>query len=741
MEREFSGVEKRLFLILFLAMIVVISGFAYLFMGDNKPPEKNFVGVININGPILTVEGTEMVVDSINKAFINSSIKSVVLKIDSPGGYAHLIEEIYLDILELKNKKPVVASIITALSGGYYIAVAADYIYASPSSMVGNIGVIGVAPESHTPSERDVETGPHKVTGFSRLLFPFNISNVLESFAGAVEERRGDRLKISPEVLRRGSIYMGKEAISVGLVDDLGALQRAAEHAALAAGIDSYEIVDIVSKRETEGELTSLSGGIQWRELTISTLNELYPPPAIYYLYLPSQAYKMENTSTVLTVGDSNGAVETKKGRVVVDLSHGNQISSDIFHLLSAELAMRGVYTRYEDTWEEVEVSLASAAALIIAAPTEVYSYDEFQTIKDFVANDRILLMFYDPALEYNDATSSILPINSLANRFGLTFARGYLYNMEEKYGLYRNIYVSSFKESNLTRDLASLVFLTATHIHSTDSDAAWTDDSTFSSISEKQGKYATVSILDKGNGTMAAFGDLTFLTEPFAYLEDNYQLIMNLVSVVTEIRVPVVEEPEEPDHNITEPNLPVGTVKTFIETIDGEVDEMIWTRTAENKTRVQRPNRITVYNLDEEGRLLSWVSDGIEQVFDEPLPDLPYPLIEDVAWAYRVGYNLTIDNQSYRGILESHGQIGSFEYVEAVNGEKYWCAKIFISETDELDRVDDLFIAESSQFLWVSSEAGLVKAEIDTSYYVDETLVLEEKRSLILQSIDLGEG
>ena len=67
-EREFSGVEKRLFLILFLAMIVVISGFAYLFMGDNKPSEKNFVGVININGPILTVEGTEMVVDSINKA-------------------------------------------------------------------------------------------------------------------------------------------------------------------------------------------------------------------------------------------------------------------------------------------------------------------------------------------------------------------------------------------------------------------------------------------------------------------------------------------------------------------------------------------------------------------------------------------------------------------------------------------------------------------------------------------------
>ena len=124
---------------------------------------------------------------------------------------------------------------------------------------------------------------------------------------------------------------------------------------------------------------------IPWRELTIPYLNELYPPPAMYYLYLPSQAYQFGNESAVDTEIATDGDLETKKGRVVVDLSHGNQIPSGAFHLLSAELSMREVYTAYEGTWGNVEDSLESAATLIIAAPTEPYTADEFQAIDDFV--------------------------------------------------------------------------------------------------------------------------------------------------------------------------------------------------------------------------------------------------------------------------------------------------------------------------------------------------------------------
>ena len=744
MEGENTGLERRLFIVLFVAIIVIVSGFAYLFLEGNAPVEESFIGVIKVDGPILTVEGTQTIVGAISRAIGNASIKGVVIKIDSPGGFAHLVEEIYLDVLALKGKKPVASSLVTALSGGYYIAAGTDYIFAAPSAMVGNVGVIGTAPSGLSPSERSVETGPYKITGFSRLMFPLNISNTLENFAGAVEEGRGDRLKISGTRLRTGAIFMGSEGIGAGLVDEIGALQKALEHVASEAGVESYTIVDLLAEGETgDGVVTLGEDALPWRELTIPYLNELYPPPAMYYLYLPSQAYQFGNESVVTTEAATDGDLETKKGRVVVDLSHGNQIPSGAFHLLSAELAMREVYTAYEGTWENVEDSLASAATLIIAAPTEPYTADEFQAIDDFVKQGRLLLFFYDPATEFNDAQDPLRAINSIANRYGLTFGQGYLYDLAEMYGLYRNIYVRSFDDSNFTKDIEALILLTATYLHSTDSDAAWTSRDTYSSSSEQQGRYAPISVLAKGNGTTVAFGDITFMMEPYAYLEDNYQIIMNLVAEITEIRVPVIvepEEPEEPPRNVTKPDLPVGTKKIFDEVVDGEENEMIWIIVSETEINAARPDGITIFTLDDEGRLVSWVSGDNEQVYDDPLPDFPYPLEEDEGWVYRVGYNYTFGNTTWRGQLESRGTVVGFEYVESGDGTLYWCAKIVIIETDDIDRVDDILVVVASELLWFSQEVGTVKMETDVEYYIDDFLVLEETRSTLLRSIVLGQ-
>jgi protease-4 len=743
LERDSASIERRLFIVLIVAIIVIISGFTYLYLDGSTPVEKSYIGLINVDGPILTVEGTQTIVGAISRAIGNTSIKGVVIKIDSPGGFAHLVEEIYLDVLELKEKKPVVSSLVTALSGGYYIAAGTDYIIAAPSAMVGNVGVIGTAPSGLSPSERSIETGPYKITGFSKLMFPLNISNTLENFAGAVEDGRGDRLKVSGARLRTGAIYMGSEGIHVGLVDEIGALQKAVEHVVTEAGVESYTIVNLISEEETEdGVVTQSDETLPWRELTIPYLNELYPPPAMYYLYLPSHAYQFGNESVVATDNATDSALETKKGRVVVDLSHGNQIPSGAFHILSAELSMRGVYTAYESTWDGVEDSLSSAACLVIAAPTETYTSDEFQVIDGFVKQGRLLLFFYDPATEFNDAQNPLRPINSLANRYGLTFGQGYLYNLEEMYGLYRNIYVRSFDDTNFTKDIEALVLLTATYLHSTDSDAAWTSTDTYSSASEQQGRYAPISVLTKGNGTTAAFGDITWMMEPYAYLEDNYQAIMNMVAEIIEIRVPVIIEPEEPEEprNVTDPDLPAGTVKIFDEVVDGEESEMIWSIISETEIRAKRPDRTTIYTLDEEGRLVSWVSDDIEQVYDAPFPDLPYPLQEDEGWIYRVGYNLTLGNVTWRGQIESRGTVVGFEYIEAVDGTLYWCAKIVIMETDNLDRIDDVLVVESSELLWLSQEAGTVKIEMDVDYYIGDLLVLEESRSLLLRSIVKGQ-
>ncbi len=743
MARKSLGFGTRLMIVLALACIILVSGLSYAYFSRPRAFERNFIGVIRVEGTFTSTEATGRITAAINRAIHNSSVKAVVLSIDSPGGYAHLIEQIYLDAQVLKERKPVVASVVTALSGGYYIAVAADYIYAHPTSMVGNVGVIGVAPDILLPSEKNLETGPYKAQGFSRLLFPFNLSHALESFAGAVEENRRGRLGLTPVELRRGMIYLGSEAVNIGLVDEIGSLQRAAERAAEDAGLVSYTIADIPSDVVTTGQTSTWGNetGVPWREITVATLNSLNPPPAIYYIYLPPEAYAVEESMVFSTTsGDSSLPSAVGPGQVVVDLSHGNKVSPWILNLLSAELAMRGVYTAFATTWDDLESALKMASCLIVAAPTRTYTKDEFNVIDDFVKKGRILLLFFDPAIEFIESNAFLGPVNSLANRWGLTFGKGYLYNEREYYGLYRNIYVKNFANNTITRNLNTIVLFTTTYLHSTDSDAAWTTSNTYASVAERRGAYVPVSVITKGNGTVAAFGDITFLMEPWAYVEDNYDLVMNIVYTISDVEVPIVED-EEPEHNITEPDLPVGTVKVYKETVDKDTHELRWTRTSENETRVERPDQVTVYHYDRDGNLLSWESNGMMAVYDSPVSDIPFPLVEGMGWAYKVGYNLTHEDLEYRGTLQGKGQVLGFEDVVAGAGEKYFCAKVKLEERDDLVSNDGNMTVVSSEHLWVSSEAGLVKAESFVEYYFDGQLGFEEDRSLILLYMEKGEG
>ena len=738
MESMSSASVKQLMAVLAVICVLVVSGLGYLYYAGTWRAERSLVGVINMEGSIISSQSADMVTAAINQAMFNASVKAVVLRIDSPGGYAHLIEQIYLDVQELKGRKPVVVSAVTALSGGYYVAVAADYIYAHPTSMIGNIGVIGVGPPTLIPSEQVLETGPHKVTGFSSLLFPFNLSHALDSFVSAVEEGRGSRLRPSSTELRRGTIYMGSEAVAAGLADEVGSLQRAAERAAEEAGLVEYQVVDIRPAAGTFGLFMCLSNEteVAWSEITVETLNGLNPPPAVYYLYLPPRTHAQGLVSLGSASEDVNAStskVATGRGPVAVDLSHGNRVSPWVLDTLSAELAMRGMALGYGETWEEVESALDRASCLIIAAPTEAYSNDEFKEIDDFVASGRLLLIFSDPASEFVEVPALLGPVNSLAHRFGLSFGKGYLYNEEEHYGLYRNIYVRQFSNTSLTRGLDALVLFTTTYVHSNGREAAWTSSDTYSSTAEREGSYAPIALIE-GNGTVAAFGDLTFLMEPYCYVEDNYQLILNLVSAISEIEVPVEEEEEE--HNITEPELPVGTEKLFTEQVNGDEHQLRWVRVSENETLVERPDQTTRYHYDVNGSLLWWESDGMEAVYDDPLPDLPYPLVAGKGWAYASGYNLTMEGEVFRGKFSGNGRVSGFEEVEAGDGESYLCAEVRLEERDELARDGQNITMVTTGFSWVSSEAGLIKEETTTSYYVDGLLAIEETRKLMLTSI-----
>ena len=540
---------KRRTAVIALACVLFLlaSGLGYLYYAgilrvEIPKVKKDVVGVIRVEGPILSSQKASRYANVINHAMIDETVKAVVLCVDSPGGYAHLIEQIYLGLLELKEKKPLAASVISALSGGYYIAVASDYIYVCPTSAVGNIGLIGVAPPTLIPSEWVLETGAYKVTGYSKLLFPHSLSRALDSFVSAVEKGRGNRLKLSPTQLRRGMVYLGSEALEVGLVDEIGSLQEAIGRVAQEAGLVEYDVVDLTHVSETRYETTNSSNhtSMGWGNLTMEALNRLHPPPAIYYLYLPPAAFTQGLSSTELWAGNLTADMSVGKGKggvVLVDISHGNKVSWWELDLLIWELVKRNMTVRFVSQWDELESALNNASALIVASPTKPYSIEESERIKEFVDDGRLLLLFFDPTAEYVEIPALFGPINSLSTRFGLSFSKGYLYNEEEHYGIYRNIYVRRFADSPLTQNLTSLVLFTATHIYSLDKGVAWASEGTCSSSAERTDKYTVIALV-KGNGMVVAFGDLTFLREPYCYLEDNHKLKLNLASIIAGVEV-----------------------------------------------------------------------------------------------------------------------------------------------------------------------------------------------------------
>jgi len=737
---------RRKSVVVVLACILLLaSGLGYLYYAgilrvEVPKVKKDIVGVIRVEGPILSSQNASQYTDVINHAMINETVKAVVLVVNSPGGYADLIEQIYLDILELKEKKPLAVSVVSALSGGYYISVASDYIYVCPTSMVGNVGVIGVAPPTLIPSEWVLETGAYKVTGFSKLLFPYNLSRALDSFVSAVESGRGDRLKLSPTQLRRGMVYMGSEAVTVGLADEVGSLQKAIGRVAEGAGLVEYDVVDLTQVSETASGPMSSSNHTSagWGNLTIEILNRLHPPPAIYYLYLPPGAFTQGLSSTELPAGNLTANVSAGKGKedmVLVDSSHGNKVSWWELDILIWELVKRNMTVRFVSQWDELESALNNASALIVASPTEPYSVEESERVEEFVDDGRMLLLFFDPTVEYVEIPALFGPINFLSTRFGLSFAKGYLYNEEEHYGIYRNIYVRRFANSPLTQNLTSLVLFTATHIHSVDKGVAWASEGTYSSAAERTGKYPVIALVED-NGTVAAFGDLTFLREPYCYLEDNYQLILNLASAIAGVEV--LPAPPTPEEEITRPDLPVGTEKNYTERMNEEEHLLRWLKVSELEIRVEGPDQTTHYYYDEEGSLLRWVSNGMETVYETPIPEEPYPLTKGESWKYESSYTLTMEEE-YQGMLAGEEEVVGFEDVMAEDGESYLCAKVRYRLVDQLMKDGTNITIVTTGHSWISTEAGLVKEEGTSRYYVDGVFAGEEKRELLLKSIKKG--
>ena len=214
------------------------------------------IGVVDIDGEILSADST---VDQLRKYDQDSSIKAIILHIDSPGGGAAASQEIYHEVLKIRNekRKPIVASIESVgASGAYYIASGAGKIYANDASVVGSIGVImewtnygdlltwaKMKPEVvHAGALKDAGDPTHAMTPEERAYFQGLVDNMYGQFIADVAKGRGipaDQIK----AIATGQVWTGQEAMPLHLIDKEGGFRDALLETAKSVGISGEPTV------------------------------------------------------------------------------------------------------------------------------------------------------------------------------------------------------------------------------------------------------------------------------------------------------------------------------------------------------------------------------------------------------------------------------------------------------------------------------------------------------------------
>ena len=279
--------------VLFLATI----WFLMAMMEDGGLPGGARIAVLEVNG-IIGVgldrgADADSLVRTLGEYRDDSSVAAVVLRINSPGGVVGPTQEIFSAVERVRGAgKPVVASLgAVAASGGYYVAVAANRIFASPGTLTGSIGVIMQLANVEGLLKKAgvdyvvVKAGAYKDIGnFARPMKPEErqvlqalLDDVYGQFVTAVAARRGlDRNTVLG--FADGRIYSGQQARALKMVDELGGLEDAIEAAGKLAGIVGKPRVIYPRRRFTLRELFSNRLGLDAAAALLPALPSLRTP-------------------------------------------------------------------------------------------------------------------------------------------------------------------------------------------------------------------------------------------------------------------------------------------------------------------------------------------------------------------------------------------------------------------------------------------------------------------------------
>ena len=237
----------------------------------SNPQEKDYsikdkIAVIYAEGTIIDGKGEpgtigdEEYTEYVRKARQDDKVKAIVLRVNSPGGSAMSSENIWREIkLAREEGKPVVVSMGDyAASGGYYISCGADSIFAEPNTLTGSIGVFMMIPDlSELMGDKiGIEFDTVKTGNFStgiNGLYPLSTAegrllqertdDLYETFLKRVSDGRG-LSRDEVHAIAQGRVWTGERAATIGLVDDLGGLDRALASAATLAGLEEYRTTE-----------------------------------------------------------------------------------------------------------------------------------------------------------------------------------------------------------------------------------------------------------------------------------------------------------------------------------------------------------------------------------------------------------------------------------------------------------------------------------------------------------------
>lgn len=216
------------------------------------------------NGKKYSEINSEKYIQYIRDLAEDDEIKAVVLRVNSPGGSANASDEILFELQQLKQKKPLIVSFGDyAASGGYYISMAADKIYAQNQTITGSIGVFGMVPDAKKLAQNQgIHADVVSTHANSNMLSPVSgispgtlaileqsVAKTYKRFIHFVGQNRKMTLE-QVDAIGEGRVWSGKRAKEIGLVDEIGNLNDAIKFAAQKAKVDDYQVESYPAKMD-----------------------------------------------------------------------------------------------------------------------------------------------------------------------------------------------------------------------------------------------------------------------------------------------------------------------------------------------------------------------------------------------------------------------------------------------------------------------------------------------------------